>query len=182
MTSQPEPVPPSTPSSGIPAGLSPNGHPTPTRQLMEALPQMLAQAVASALMQVPVTVQQQQPLVVRPLPCAQCYLERMRWGKLHEAALAKAEAEYQAAAAEMAQRDEADQVPLNGLDYLPARLHPGAPQGPPPVSEPVTMAGGTLVCAAHIPGSPGQPGSSGIIPVSGYVSPSMLATLTGRAA
>lgn len=179
MTSQPEPVPPSTPSSGLPAGLSPNGHPTPTRELLEKLPQMLAQAMAAVLQQVPVTVAQ--PLQVRPLPCAQCYLERMRWGKLHEAALAKAEADYQAALAEMAQRPEEDQVPVNGLDYLPARLHPGAPQGPPPVSEPVTMAGGTLVCAAHIPGSPGQPGSSGIIPVTGYVSPSMLANLTGRA-
>jgi hypothetical protein len=171
VTSQPEPVPP--PAGVLPAGLSPNGH-TPTARLMEALPEMLFSAAAAAL--------RQQPLTVRPLPCGVCVLERLKWGHAHAAEIAAAEQEFQAAQAEMAQKAPEDQVPLNGMEYLPPRLHPGAPQGPPDIREPVTMWGGTLVCTEHIPGAPGQPGQRPFLIAQGALSASMLAEIRGNAA
>lgn len=134
----------------VPPGFSPNGGKTAVAALIEQLPQMLFQAVAAAFQQVPVTV--------RPLRCATCVLEQQQWGHRYSAEVAAAQAALQAAAAEQEQRAPEDRVPLNGLGYLPERLRPGGEQGPPPLQEAAVMVGGTLLCADHIPGAPGQPG------------------------
>jgi hypothetical protein len=158
MTTQPEPVPPSVPPADhLPPGLSPNGHPTPSAQALQAvagmigqLPQMLFSAVAQALQSAPVTV--------RPLRCATCVLEQQQWGHRYAAEIAAAQTALQAAAAGQEAKAPEDRVPLNGLDYLPEKLRPGGPEGPPPLQDAAVMAGGTLLCTEHIPGAPGQPG------------------------
>lgn len=84
------------PPPPVPAGFSPNGHPTPAAQALQALtttlerlPQMLFQAVAQALSSVQVTVKQP--------PCGTCYVTRAAWFAQHAAELAQVEAAYRAA-------------------------------------------------------------------------------------
>lgn len=153
----PEAVPPPVPPPGqLPPGFSPNGHASPSAQAVQALagmisqlPQMLYNAVGQAL---------QAPVTVKQLTCATCRLERLKWGAQHGAAIQAAETAYQAALATMAARAPEDQVPVNGMEFVPEQLRPGGDQGPPFMHDGTVMVGGTLLCDEHIPGAPGQPG------------------------
>jgi hypothetical protein len=62
------------------------------------------------------------------------------------------------------------------MAFLPPHLHPGSPQGMPPVQDKVTAVGGTDLCAAHIPGIP-QPGGARkeFLIAHGSITPQMLA-------
>lgn len=140
----------------VPPGFSPNGH-TPTRTLIEQLPQMLFQAVAAALQQVPVQV------VVKPGPCGTCFTARVGWFTGHSAEIARAEAAYQAALSELAP-DDPQRGLIEPLSFLPAALQPSQdpahpnPLAMPGLAEGVIMTGGTWHCAQHVPGIQQQPG------------------------
>lgn len=161
------------PVTEMPPGFSLNGGRTPMAALAGQLPQMLFQAMSAALRQVP----------AKQLPCAQCYLEQLKWGAVHAADVARAEEAFQAAAAEVAQRAPEDRVPLDGLGFLPERLRPGSPGGPPAIAEGAVMVSGTLLCAGHIPGAPGRPGQSPLLIAQGALPDGTLAQfLRGLAA
>lgn len=171
MTNQPEPVPPATPPAGqLPPGLSPNGHPTPTAQLMQQLPQMLAQAMAAILGQIPVTVKQ--------LFCATCVLERLKWGSAHAAEMTRAEEAFRAAAAAMEARAPQDRVPVDPAAFIPPHL-----QGGPQVSEGAVMVGGTLYCLAHTPGAGAAAGGrKEFLIANAPLSAALIAEVMGQAA
>jgi len=166
----PEPAPESVPPmTELPPGLSQNGH-GPTARLMEALPQMLFQAVTAALQQVQVTT--------APLPCATCFLARLQWGASHAAEFREAERAYAAAVAEQEQKDPQDRVALDPASFAPDSL-----QSAPPLQGGTVMVGGTLYCAQHIPGAPGMPGTSPLLIAQAHLTPGMLSEMTrGRAA
>ena len=176
----PEPVPPPVPPAGqLPPGFSPNGHPTAAQAVqamtavLEQLPRMLYAAVAQAI---------QSPVTVRQLHCATCRLARLEWGSRHGAEFAQAEGAYQAALAEMAQKAPEDQVPVNGMEFLPGHLRPGGPQAAPDLHDATVMIGGTLLCDDHIPGAPGQPGKRPFLIAQAGLTPSMMAQMRGQAA
>lgn len=127
----------------VPAAFSPNGHGPTTRQLLEQLPQMLMQAFANVLMQVPVRT------VGGQRACAVCLTQRVTWEHAHDAEIAAAkEAAVQAAGT----------PELAGLDFtafLPPDLRPGGgDKAVPEVRQGVTIAQGAEVCAQHLPGVP----------------------------
>jgi len=148
------------PAPQVPPGFSPNGHPTPAAQALQALtaaleqlPQMLFGAVVQALQQVPVQV------IVKPGPCGTCFTARAGWFAAHAADLAKAEAAYNAAVSELAPDDPRRGL-IRGLSFLPPALQPSQdparpnPQAMPDLAEGVILIGGTWYCAGHIPGAP----------------------------
>lgn len=156
-----------------PAAFTPNGH-TPVAVLIQQLPQMLAQAVAAALGQVPVTT--------KKLPCATCMLARLQWTAGHAAEIAAAEEKLKAAAAEMEAKDPADRVPLNPVSFLPEHLRPGGNQAAPAVQDGLVLIGGTLYCLQHVPGADGQPGKRPFLIAQGALSSQMLAEIRGTTA
>jgi hypothetical protein len=143
--------------TGTPAGEAVNGSaPSP----IELLPQMIAQAFASVLQQVPVQTRQHL--------CAPCVLARMTWDAAHQADLRAAAA----AAVQAAGLAEGDPraAQLDPAPFLP----PAARQSLPDVQIAVTTAGGTEYCAAHVPG---RPGGQKLLLASGPLSSAMLSGL-----
>lgn len=138
-------------------------------QAVAALTQLFAQfpqAFADVLAQVPVRVIPQ----VRHL-CAPCVIARVTWELAHAPELKQAET----AARAQLELGENDPFPP-GFDpalFLPDHLRPGAGSQGMPVPRPaITTAGGTEVCAQHIPGLPGK---SSLVVAQGALSPSLLA-------
>lgn len=129
----------------VPPGFSSNGH-TPTARLIEQLPQMLAQAFAHVLTQIPVKAITLQHI------CSGCFAVRVAWEQAHEAELTAA----RTMAAQAAGTDPADPQAA-GLDftpYLPPELAPGADGGLPEVRQAITTVQGTDVCPLHHPAMP----------------------------
>lgn len=144
------------PPQQVPPGFSPNGHPTPAAQALQALtaalerlPQMLFQAVAQALSSVQVTVKQP--------PCGTCYVTRAAWFAQHAAELAQVEAAYRAAVETLPEGDPRRGL-IQAVSFLPERLRPSQdpsqpnPQGIPDLAEGAVMIGGTWYCDSHVPG------------------------------
>ena len=177
------------PAQQVPPGFSPNGHPTPAAQALQALtaaleqlPQMLFQAVAMALQQVPVQV------TVKPGPCGTCFTARAGWFAAHAADLAKAEAAYNAAVSELPEGDPRRGL-IRGVSFLPAALQPSPdpsqpnPQAIPDLAEGAVMIGGTWYCPAHVPGVAVQPGRKEFLIANGPLSGALIAEIMqGRAA
>lgn len=135
------------------------------------LPQ-LAQAFSGMLSRLPQAVAQSIP---RQL-CAQCVIIRLTWEGKYAQAAAEASAEYQRAAGQGA----AAGVPVPGPEaFLPEHLRPGQPEGMPLPQPGITIVGGTLVCAGHVPGAPGKPGAKTLLVANGPLSSGMLAGLSG---
>lgn len=155
-------------------------HPTPARQTADGvaaiagmLPQ-LAQMFGSALAPLPQATGQAVAQVIPRQLCAQCVITRLAWEGKHEQVLAGVSASYQQAAEEAAKLG----VPVQGPEeFLPEALRPGQPEGMPVPQPGITIVGGTLACAAHIPGAPGKPGAKPLLIVHGPLSASMLAGL-----
>jgi hypothetical protein len=160
----------------VPAAFTSNGHGPAARTAaaLEALPQMLYQAVATALSQVPVTT--------RHLPCTTCVLARLTWASDHSAEITAAEGALKAAAAEQEAKDPADRVQLDAMSFLPERLRPGGDQAAPALQDGTVLAGGTLYCLQHVPNAPGQPGKRPFLIAQGALSSQMLAEIRGQAA
>jgi hypothetical protein len=170
-------------AASVPAGLNGNGgtsHAKRTADGVAALAGMLpqlAQMLGSALSQLPqATAQAVAQSVPRQL-CAQCVLARVTWEARHAQEMAGASAEYQQAATEAAQQGIPLQKPPEA--FLPERLHPGQPDGIPPVQPGITTVNGTLVCAGHIPGAPGKPGAKALLIAHGPLSSAMLSSISG---
>lgn len=166
-------------SSGtpVPAAFNGNGHSSPARQTADGvtaiagmLPQM-AQAVAGLLSQLPHAVAQAARAPQQL--CAQCVTARLGWEHQHGQEVAGASARYQQAASEAAARGVPLQEPPES--FLPERLRPGRPDGMPQPQPGITIVGGTLVCAGHVPGAPGKPGARPLLIANGPLSSSMLA-------
>lgn len=128
--------------------------------LAQVLPQMIAQALASVLQQVPVQAATRQHL------CAQCVLARMTWGAANEKAVKAAIAA--AAQAHGIPGDDPRAARLDPVPFLPAGLRDSMP----PLQEAVTTFQGTEVCADHVPG---RPGGKQLLIVNGPLSSAMLA-------
>lgn len=134
-------------------------------QIANAVPQMMAQALASVLQQVPVQTRQH--------VCCPCLLARLNWEAAHEREM-KAAIE---AAAQFAGIGEQDprRAQLDPAPFLPDHLQPGAgSQGMPPLTAAATTVGGTDVCPVHIPG---RQGGKQLLLASGPLSQGMLASL-----
>jgi hypothetical protein len=120
--------------------------------LQGMLPQMLFDAVASALSQVPIRTVPQQ------LYCGPCFTRRLNWERAHEADLKAAIEAMRAAAGDMAP-DDPRRAQLNPLMFLRPELLPSMdPDDPHPDAIPdpahaVTMISGTLYCGADAPGT-----------------------------
>jgi hypothetical protein len=169
------------PSPQAPAGLNGNSPTSPARQTADGvsaiagmLPQM-AQAFGTLLGQLPMAIGQA-VRVPRQL-CAPCVLARLGWEHKHEAEMAAASEGYQQAAEEATRLG----VPMQQAPeaFLPEPLRPGQPDGMPQPQPGITMVGGTLVCAEHVPGAPGKPGAKKLLVVHGALSTGMLAGLGG---
>ena len=132
---------------------------------LQMLPQMLAQALASVLRQVPVQAITQQHL------CAQCVLARMAWGASHDGDVRAAIG--RAAQAAGISGDEAVTAQLDPAPFLPEEIR----NSMPPLQEAVTTVNGTDVCADHVPG---RPGGKTLLIAGGPLSPSALTALAGR--
>ena len=152
------------PARGNDGSSAPDGYlPEPSAVLAQQIGQAVAQAVAHVLSQVPVRVQQ--------LKCAACILARAQWAGAHAADIR---------AAEERLRDFPPDHPLRAqadiMMFLPPHLHPGAPQGMPPVEDGIAMTAGTVTCAAHLPGLPQvNGGRKEFLIAQGALSPQMLA-------
>ena len=158
-------------AAGVPAAFSPNGHGPTTRQLLEQLPQMLMQAFANVLMQVPVRTAGGQRA------CAVCLTQRVTWEHGHDAEIT---------AAKEAVAQAAGTPELAGLDwtaFLPPDLRPGGgDKAVPEVRQGVTIAQGAEVCAQHLPGVP-EAGKRPFLIANQSLSSAMLAAMMrGQAA
>lgn len=171
----------SVPAAPLPPGFSPNGHGTQAAQignavgqvLAEQLPRILFGAVAAALQQ----VLPQCPVTVKPLHCATCMLERLRWAAAHGTEFRAADEAWRAAVAEQEGKPPEDRVPVDPAAFIPGQLRAGAP----PVQDGTVMIGGTLYCMQHVPGAPG-PGASQLLVAQAHITPAMMAELRGHAA
>jgi hypothetical protein len=132
--------------NGVPLGLQANAARLIGRAVAEAvsemLPPMLAQALGSATPQ---------------YHCATCLAERLNWEIAHEADL-RASVDEMRIAGQAMQPGDPRLAQLNPFMFLPPHLLPSQdpadphPEAIPVPSAGVTMAGGTLFCAAHMPG------------------------------
>jgi hypothetical protein len=149
MTEMPEP-------QQIPPAFTQNGHSPSQMALaaMQRMPQMLAEALASVLQQVPVQGTRYR--------CTQCVMNRIAWVGSHEKAADQAQAMYERAAEVYAGLDPGDPrrppVPPSFTMFLPDNLRPGGAQGMPPIVEGTAMMNGSVYCMEHIPGAPGKSG------------------------
>jgi hypothetical protein len=161
-----------------PPGLSPNGH-GPTARLMEALPQMLFQAVTQALSSVQVRT--------APLKCLTCVTARLAWGARYEAEINAAQAAYVTAMSELTPDDPRRGL-LQPLAFLPEALRPsGDPAHPnlqamPEMADGIAMAGGSLYCPEHVPGAAQQAGRKPFLIAQGSLNAAMIAEIRGNAA
>lgn len=142
--------------NGVPPGLRPNAAKligqTVAAGLIEALPQVLTQALAS---------------VSQRYYCATCLVERLNWEIKHEAELKEAIGEMNLAAMAIAPGPQGDQqrAQLNPFMFLPGHLLPSPdPADPHPeaITEPqmgVVTVSGTTYCTIHVPGV-NRPGTS----------------------
>lgn len=116
--------------------------------LQETFPQMLFQALASVLTQVPVHA------VTQQLRCAGCMLARLEWHAAYRAECEEAERQFAALPPGDPRQGQA-----GFLEFLPEHLRPGAgPRGMPPVADGVVMLNGSVWCTEHIPGAAGRTG------------------------
>jgi hypothetical protein len=137
--------------------------------LGQHLPQMLFQAVAAALQQVPVRTITQERM------CATCIVNRIAWENLHRAEMEQAmEAAAHAAGVQPGSQQAAQ---LDLAAFLPPGLRPGERGGLPGVSLAVTTWQGTECCPVHIPGV--QAGRSPLLIANAAMSPAMLAQFAG---
>jgi len=100
------------------------------------------------------------PLLAQAAPqyhCATCLADRLNWEIAHEADL-RASVDQMQIAGQAMQPDDPRRAELNPFMFLPTHLLPSQdPADPHPEAVPVpqtgvTMAGGTLYCASHVPG------------------------------
>lgn len=139
----------------IPPAFTPNGHsPSQTAlALMQQMPQLLANALASVFQQVPVRTDAQR------IGCTRCVMNRLAWFAAHGRELEAADKAYREAAAaqaELAEDDPRRSVPVDPAVFVPDRLKPGGAQGYSPVADGCVMVNGALWCMEHVPGAPGQ--------------------------
>ena len=133
----------------------------------ERIGQAVAQAVAAVLSQVPVRTQQYK--------CATCVLGRAQWAAAH-APVIRAAGEAMAQLLASLPPGDPRRGQVDAMMFLPPHLHPGAPQGMPPVEDGTVMTAGTVTCAAHIPGIPQAGGGrKEFLIAQGALSPQMLA-------
>ena len=144
----------------VPPGFSPNGGKTHMVMLLEQLPQMLFQAVAQALQQVP----------AQRFKCDTCVALRIAWVTTHQA-------ELQAANEAMAGLPPGDPRQGNPLPFLPEGTPP-----PPNVFDGMVMVGGSVKCADHIPGVSTQPGRKEFLIANGPLSSALIAEAMGQRA
>jgi hypothetical protein len=142
-------------SQPIPPGLSSNGHGPSARlaELIETLPQMLANALASVLAQVPVQT------VSQRLRCTGCVMARAAWIAANETAVNAAQAALVQAQAEVAGLEDSDPrkgIPLQLAMFLPPGLRPGGPREMPGIADGAVMISGSVWCTGHMPGAPGK--------------------------
>jgi hypothetical protein len=165
--------------NGVPAGLKANA----AKQIGDAagaamagalgnlLPQMLVDAFANVLMQVPVQLAGQQQRL-----CATCLVQRIGWENLNRAEMEKAmDAAAQAAGVQPGTPQAAQ---LDFLPFLAPHLRPGERNGMPGVSPAVTTFQGTDSCPMHIPGV--QAGRTPLLVATAGMSPAMAAQFAGR--
>jgi len=137
--------------------------------LGQHLPQMLFQAVAAALQQVPVRTITQERM------CATCIVNRIAWENLHRAEMEQAmEAAANAAGVQPGSQQAAQ---LDLAAFLPPGLRPGERGGMPNVLQAATTFQGTGCCPMHIPGV--QAARSPLVVATAGMSPAMLAQFAG---
>lgn len=133
-------------ANGIPLGLQVNAARLIGRSVAEALSEMLPPMLGQALSS-----------VTREYHCATCLTGRLNWEIAHEADL-RASIDQMNIAAQAMPPDDPRRAQLNPFMFLAPHLLPSQdPADPHPDAIPVpstgvTMAGGTLFCAAHVPG------------------------------
>jgi hypothetical protein len=152
-------------ANGVPPGLKPDpvilAAKAVAQALGEHLPQMLFQAVAAALSQVPVQVTAQRP------PCGPCIVQRIAWENAHKAAMDKAIAA--ASEAVTAQNPQPDLAP-----FLPEALRRGGRDGIPDVAQSITTFQGAEMCPLHVAQAAGvQPGRSPLLVATATMNPAM---------
>jgi hypothetical protein len=115
-------------------------------QVVNLLPQMVAQGVAQALQQMHVAGM-----------CSECFLVRLRWEAQHRAEL---ETAISAAESVTGAPRTSPQVLEAAVRLLPPEMQPGSgsPAQMPAVNDAVIFAAGSKVCPAHVPGAPGAQG------------------------
>lgn len=157
----------------VPPAFTPNGHSASqiAVALMQQMPQMLTDALASVLSQVPVHTTGSR------YRCAGCVMGRLQWITAHRHEADTANAAYAKAMAEAAAAPDDDprkHIPLEFAMFLPQVLRPGAEQGMPLIAEGTVMIGGTAYCMEHVPGAPGK---TQLLVATAGMSPSMLGAL-----
>lgn len=161
-------------TNGVPPGLKPGNAAKLAAEavaetLGQHLPQMLFQAFAAALQQVPVQA------VIQQHVCCTCIINRIGWENAHRSEMEKAMEDAAHAAGVQPGTPQAAQLDL--AVFLPEHLRPGGRAGMPDVRQAVTTFGGTEVCPMHIPGV--QAGGSQLIRATAAMSPAMLGQLAG---
>jgi hypothetical protein len=160
----------------LPPAFTPNGHRPSERLagLIEELPQMLVNAFASVLRQVPVNV--------TGYKCAECVTARFRWVAEHKRETDAAYAAYMRAVNEVAALEDGDPrkvMPQGFAQFMPEDLRPGGASQMPPIGDGEVMVGGTVLCPDHIPGGPGTQNRSRLLVAQAGLTPSMIAQLAG---
>lgn len=160
--------------NGVPPGLRGGTAKVAAEAVAEALgqhlPQMMFQAVAAALQQVPVRTITQERM------CATCIVNRIGWENLHRAELEAAMDAAALAAGVQPGTQQAAQLDLAA--FLPQGLRPGERGGLPGVSQSATTWQGTECCPMHIPGVQAA-GRSPLVVATAGMSPAMLAQFAG---
>lgn len=162
--------------NGVPPGLRPNAAKqigdaagaAMAGQLGAMLPQMLFDAFATVLSQVPVQAVTKQHL------CGPCLRRRIVWEQSHQAAMTKAIADACEASGITPADPRAGQLDITA--FLPPDLRPGQRLGMPEVREAITTVDGTDVCAMDVPGAQGR---APLLVVSGAMSPALLGQFAG---
>lgn len=171
MTEQPGPPP------QIPPAFDKNGHGPSAKlaELMEQLPQMLVNAVASAMDH----VLRQVPVRTTGYKCAECVTGRFLWVAEHKTETDAAYAAYVRVMQELSALEDGDprKVAPVFASFLPEALRPGGPQCMPLIGDGDVMVGGTVLCSDHAPGGPGTQPPSRLLVASAGLTPGMLASL-----
>ena len=162
--------------NGLPPGLRPNAAKligqAVAETLGQVLPQMLFQAVAGALQQVPVQA------VIQQHMCATCIIARIAWENSHRAAMEAAMAAAAQAAGVDADSPQARRTDLT--PFLPPHLRPGEKAGIPAIAQAITTHQGAELCAAHLAQAAGiQPGRSPLLVATATMNPAMLGQFAG---
>jgi hypothetical protein len=123
----------------------------PLREVIAALPRLVADAAFTAVQQAPPR---------SGFSCLTCFIALAQWETVHMAELKAGH--LKACEAQGIPQGDPRGAGVEPWEFVRPGLHPGGPEGPPAQFSAVVISGGAGYCPAHVPGNPAAQASGAV--------------------